>query len=181
MILFNKENTVDKGNLRDIDDMISESDYKAMETLSKIKRRLQTLFDKKKLLAEMLQVIDSSECIEFSSDRSRKFIDVDKPIFKLKFIVSKAVELHSKELGFNPEVENTEKEIVDFRMNVIYNEIIKPFSSLMSSALKNMDTNLLETIPKEIELVDFLISSIFQVKTELGDNIAPICYVEYTI
>jgi hypothetical protein len=90
--------------------------------------------------------------------------------------------MYSKELNFNEKKKNTEKEIVDFRMSVIYIEIVKPFSEILRSALKNVDTNLLKEIPDAIEIAEFIVSSMFQVKLEsVEDNVSPICYIEYTL
>jgi hypothetical protein len=171
-----------QGELNDIDKLTSKEDLSNIKKIFRIKKQMTSYIDRKKILDEMLGIIDVSECLLFSSDRSKKFIDQDRPVFKLKIDIPKSVAMYSKELNFNEKKKNTEKEIVDFRMSVIYIEIVKPFSEILRSALKNVDTNLLKEIPDAIEIAEFIVSSMFQVKLEsVEDNVSPICYIEYTL
>jgi hypothetical protein len=170
-----------QGDLNAIDKMTSKDDLANIKNILKITRQMTSYLDRKKLLAEMITIISESECIVFSSDRSKKFIDHEKPVFKLKINIPKAIEIHSDDLRFNPDRHNTEQEVVDFRMSVIHKEIVHPFGEIMRSALKNVDQNLLRDIPDAIELAKFIVSSIFQVKLETSKGDFPIVYVEYTL
>jgi hypothetical protein len=171
------------GDLREVGRMFSDEDYRAIEAIAKVRKRMTLFFDRKKLLEEMLGIIERSECIVFSSDRSRKFIDPARPIFKLRLVMDVAMRIHAPAFMYSPSERTTEKEIADFRMNVIHREVVAPFSEVMRSALKSVDAELLREIPDAIDIAKFIVSSIFQVKTEIGSfaDQSPICYIEYVL
>ena len=180
-----------KTDLDQIDDMMSPEDYKAIEAVARIKRHMTTFFDKKKLVAEMVRIIDDAKCFAFSSDRAKKFIDHVRPVFKTHFSHDVAVTefegmfTYDLSSGIHLKLKKDltlreERDLVDSRMNIIHRELIAPFSEVMRRELKDSDSELLLESPTDKELAACVLSSIFHVKVDLEpDN--PLCYLEYTL
>jgi len=123
----------DKNNL-DTSEMLSEQDYKDMQDMRDIKRRVLAYIDAKILCEHIIDLIDKSPYLNFKNERSKKYIDKRRPIFYLK--ADREAAMNSKEYSVRNKKFSSQNEEVKYFSNVIFMEVITHVTRYITECLK---------------------------------------------
>jgi hypothetical protein len=72
-----------ENKLVDSSKMLSNQDYKDLNAIKNIKKRIMDAMDKKIFIESIIDIVDSCDFIDFRNERSRKYINGDKPVLNL--------------------------------------------------------------------------------------------------
>jgi aminopeptidase C len=157
-------------------DQIEKDVSTDLEKILKLRRNILSFFDKTKLTDALIEIISASSIISFSSSRALNFINKERPVFSLHLDIAAANEKYGAMDEDDISPKNVEK-VVDHRINVLYNELIRNFTEVMRSAVKDTiatnenfkeyirDQNLMDGNKNTTEL-EFLISNLFDVRVQ---------------
>jgi len=166
-------------NSKEMSDFLENDDYKMMENITKVKKYILSIFKPEFMIEKIKENINKSELFSFSSSRSEKFINVQKPNFILTYNYEKCLEVYPKKIS-------SMTDEVDFVVECVYQEVIRPFSSYLLDALTNRteDDRNKDEIFKEIsdleellEIGTIIFSSIFGMKVEIQNKIMHLEYI----
>ncbi len=125
-----------------------------------MRKELRYLFDTRKLSEAMIEIINNSDCFDFSSKRARHHIDLDNPTFKVKLKWGKTVKKYPPEFSEY----STDADIVRWKNEVVLKELLSYYKEHMTDALvskKKELKELLKIAPDEASLENFFISNFF--------------------
>jgi len=125
--------TNDLNNL-DTSEMLSEQDYKDMQDMRDIKRRVLAYIDKGILIDHIVELIEKSPYLTFKNERSKKYIDRKRPIFYVK--VDRESVMKSKEYQVRNKNFSSKNEEVKYLSNVIFMEVITHVTRYITECLK---------------------------------------------
>ena len=123
-------------NLNNLDtsEMLSEQDYKDMQDIRDIKRRVLSFVDVAILVDYITGLIEKSPYLTFKNERSRKYIDKRRPIFYVK--IDGDMVLNSKEYSIRNKKFSSQNEEVKFYSNVVFMEVITHVTRYITECLK---------------------------------------------
>lgn len=137
------------------DTMLDEGDMQELRELSLIRRTVMSLFKPEYLVNSISKIIDESDCIDFSSSRSRK-IQPNQIAFTLKFLVEGCVAKYG-----NPKAAS-EEETISFLSHIVENELVDTYLTNIHEAI-NQNQEYLDTLDDKLrDLVIF--------KDDIRDN-----------
>lgn len=164
-------------SLKIVDELMGSSDYDDLQEFVKAQRHVMSFIDPAQLVERTSAIIEESECIHFSSKRAKNFIDPTRPVFKLHILQAKSEELYPD----SAKESYTDDEIISFRSNVVYEEIIRPFSETIRNAFKTDEDNLLTDRPDDSRLLEFILTNIFGISATVDRGDKTLCTVQYII
>lgn len=85
----------------DTSKMLSNKDFKDLNTIKNIKKRIMDAMDKQIFLESLIDIVDSCPFIDFKNERSKKYINPEKPILNLTIKLDKEKEYKSIEEELN--------------------------------------------------------------------------------
>lgn len=150
---------------------LNKEQEKKLEEYIAIKRHIKACFDMNKFLDIMKECIDNSEHFEFNSERSRKFINKQRPIFILKSSLTEGVTLRDKT---ESEVDEFTNMIVKHLSDEILNKISDNMMNILSDPEKYHD---LCNVDKD--LVDLVITNIYKVNIDKDKGIIHLEYFDF--
>jgi len=127
--LFNDANKLDTS------EMLSEKDYKDMQDIRDIKRRVFSYIDLPILIDYITELIEKSPYLTFKNERSRKYIDKRRPIFYVK--VDREATVNSEEYKVRNKNFTNQNEEVRYFSNVIFMEVITHTTRYINKCLKS--------------------------------------------
>ena len=113
---------------------------------------------------EMKRLIDTSSCINFMSERSKRFFSLRAGTTTLHLDLVEAMKKYEAPSEMIFELpEDHEEEIIDFKVSIVFRELCDPLlQSLYQSLIGDDDSKLLNELPfDKKELETFLLTSIF--------------------
>jgi hypothetical protein len=161
--------------LPDTSQILSDDDLQVIASIRKIKRTLMASFQPGFLVETIKKLVEDSDVINFASARAAKFLNNESSTFSLSLDKEKAELKYGRDSAIRF---YSDEDVTKWISNCIYDEIINPFSTIMTEKLKNE-----EILKEEVESVfkvsreelkenldsleRFLISSIFGIKIDL--------------
>lgn len=129
---------------------------KEMEQLVKtleIKRDILSYLNIEKFITEVSKIVEESQLFDFRSITAKMFIDKKQPVFILKALDEELLSKTVEEVN-----------------NVLISEIISKISVLLTDCLFNNKDNveIFEGVPEEMK--EFIISSIYVIRSNLKEN-----------
>jgi len=121
-------------NNLDTSEMLSEQDYRDMQDIRDIKKRVLTYIDLPVLIEQITEIIESSPFLNFKNERSKKYIDKKRPIFYLK--VDRDLAMKSDKYKFRNAKFSSQNEEVKYFSNIIFMEIITNVTRYITECLK---------------------------------------------
>lgn len=134
--------------IKGIDAKISDDDDESLKKLVKFRKRLTSRFEPSFIVDKMREIIDSSEFVDFYDNRAKKFIDVARPVFKLKIEITEELleEMPNDKIskildeGINYDVSTDEGKnhlnaIIDYKLIVLQYQIFDPFLTILFEEL----------------------------------------------
>lgn len=112
---------------------LNENDLILMNEIQAIKNHVFNVIDKKKIVEVLVDIVDDSEIVNFKNERSKKFIDHERPILNLVIDKTKMEDVYGE---FKPK--NEEKES-SYYQNVLYGEVISIFSNFINASIKGTE------------------------------------------
>lgn len=143
-------------NTSNIIDQINSEDKEFLEKYQRLKRALRSFFKEEKLAEVIIDLINTSECFFFTSPRSLKYLDFEDPTFNV------SIDWKAQILKY-PTRFNTDNDVGDWKVQVLRTEILQQYMEIMTKALFQGDTSILDEIPYEEEIKKFVLINIFQI------------------
>lgn len=190
--------------IKKVDAKISDDDDESLKKLVKFRKRLTSRFEPSFIVDKMRELIENDEYVEFFDARAKKFIDVTRPIFKLKIDLTedllkeipyeKLTKILAKGINTNAETKEGRDHldtIIDYKLIVLQYKIFDPFLTILFEELtvleKEKDNEELLKEKEEIyrlfpdikDLEKFFLPSIFKalIESAKGDLIV----IEYVL
>jgi hypothetical protein len=168
---------MDRKNI-DTSNLLNDDDFKDIEKINKIKKYLTNLFNPAFIATKIGEMIENSDLVDFSSARSKKFIDSRKPVFTLKFDRGGIANKYVPEKKFE-----SKDEEVSWIANAVYSEVIAPFSLELFIKLKDQESyenervfNVEDISADDERLGRILFSTLFGMKIEIEKELVVIEY-----
>jgi len=123
-------------NLNNLDtsEMLSEQDYKDMQDIRDIKRRVLSFVDVAILVDYITGLIEKSPYLTFKNERSKKYIDKRRPIFYVK--IDREAAVNSKEYSVRNKKFTSKDEEVKYYSNIVFMEVITHVTRYITESLK---------------------------------------------
>jgi len=178
-----------------------EKDEEVIRRITKFRKRLSSYFTVDFIISEITKCIDNSDSIDFVNNRSRKFINPNKPVFKLKIDITEdtfenfpnsRLESLIKENKLLDDIDSKEgKEqlalVIDQKLLIIQSLVIDPLLTVLYERLKEYEKEneeirkekeeIYHLVPDIKDLDHFFLPSIFKVMVESIKG--EIAYIEY--
>jgi len=122
-------------NKLDTSEMLSEKDYKDMQDIRDIKRRVLSYIDLPILIDYITGLIEKSPYLTFKNERSKKYIDKKRPIFYVK--IDRDSVVNSEEYKVRNKNFTSQNEEVKYFSNVIFMEVITHTTRYINECLKS--------------------------------------------
>jgi len=122
-------------NKLDTSEMLSEQDYKDMQDMRDIKRRVLAYIDRTILIEHITGLIDNSPYLTFKNERSKKYIDKKRPIFYVK--IDRESAMNSKEYQVRNKNFTSKNEEVKYFSNIVFMEVITHVTRYITECLKS--------------------------------------------
>jgi hypothetical protein len=153
-------------NNKTMEDFLSEldEDKKLLNKIAAFRSHLLSFFNKEAMQEEMKRLIDTSSCINFMSERSKRFFSLRAGTTTLHLDLVEAMKKYEAPSEMIFELpEDHEEEIIDFKVSIVFRELCDPLlQSLYQSLIGDDDSKLLNELPfDKKELETFLLTSIF--------------------
>jgi hypothetical protein len=155
-----------------IDTILKEDDNNNIDKLMNIKYNLFKFINRDELIKYLVYLIDSSECITFERNGDRNYISHNKPSINLVLNLEKIDELYNVE-----SMNGNYSKKIQTRTNVVYKEIINPFSKLFINIFNRIldreieDASLDEWIDRIVIHEENLKDKINNINTDDIDNL----------
>ena len=149
--------------MNEIDKILKNDDYDKLNDMVKIKKTLKSCMDMDKFVNKMVELIDTSENFDFRSQRSKKFIDRNDPIFILK---CETIDLTKVDNGNLKEVNN----ITDFVTAKLNDELLVHVNNFITECIidKEKFDSLFKDLPEEFATT--FLTNIYVVRLSLSEN-----------
>jgi hypothetical protein len=130
-----------------IDAMVAEIDELTNESLNKVfsaKKAFMGFFQASYLVETLKKLVDKSKFVFFFNERSRKFLDHNRPIFKLTIPLTDELEKEFPSSYFEAFKKNASDSsfpismYVNYKTSILMAEIISPFSSILYDKLEEL-------------------------------------------
>ena len=142
--------------MSNIIDDISDEDREFLEKYQRVRRALRQFFKEEKLTEVIINLIEQSDCIYFTSNRSKKYLDYSDPTFNVSVNWDKAIVKY-------PGKFKIDNDVGDWKIQVLRSEVLHEYMEIMTKAIFNGDTSILADIPYEEEIKRFVLINIFQI------------------
>jgi len=182
-----------------LDEIFSEEDNKIFSRIMEGTNRLLISFNKRRMCNKMIDLIDKSEYIKFSDTRN-KLTNIVKPVFNVRVdLTRKCLEKYpndfieeyiNKKLNSRNLDEDKKKIISEYKIMIIKEEVIEPFSLSLSDEIKKLEKTdkefkkIKEEIKEKLDEKDeekvnrYIIPSIFTILVEkVEQNVVKIEYI----
>ena len=123
-----------KNNL-DTSEMLSEQDYKDMQDMRDIKRKVLTYIDLPILIDYITELIEKSPYLTFKNERSKKYIDKRRPIFYVK--LDRDVAVNSEAYKVRNKNFTSKNEEIKYYSNIVFMEVITNVTRYITECLKS--------------------------------------------
>lgn len=139
--------TEEKNKKFDTSEVLTEDDYREIEDIKEIRKRLLAYINIEVLIEKIREIIDESDYVSFKNERSKKFIDKRRPIFYITIDKSKIFK--SDEYKHSKTFSSADKE-ASYYSNIVYKEVINKTTTFINDSLKNSKDNETEELKEYI-------------------------------
>jgi hypothetical protein len=177
-------------------DAMTKEEKNELLLIQKVRNNVKYFIGIDNIIKKIKSLIDNSEYVSFNNERNRKYISKSKPLFILKPNHKKIAAEYK--LSY---INSTEKDYIingasnpkylkdiEYLQNIVYNEIISPYSEYLMTFLKDdekfsklLAANGLTEVtidPATIQLISIMSSTMFAIKLDLfNDRI----YLDYAL
>lgn len=159
--------------------MMMNDNMQNFEDVNKVKKLIISFFNSNALIENIKQNIIDSDIFEFTSERSAKFINIDKPVFIIKINKELALKKYPTDSKTFRSSENETNWITD----CVHKEIVSKFSTFLYTSVndklfKNKLNGIFkEEIPKETIELGIMMSSIFGTRINLTNYTVTLEYI----
>jgi len=168
----------------------TQEEEKIIAKIERVRQSILQAIPIDTFIDKMKEIINKSDCLDFSSSYTSKFISKEKPIFIVKFDRNKIKQKYNCEIKtpVNSKVESYIKADSDILVDVVQKEVTSHFSEFISSFITgesfkemmkkdfNIDLDELDKSLKGVDLKNFVTGSIFSVVMNIPTNIV---YIQY--
>lgn len=140
--------------IKKVDSKISTEDDESLKKLIKFRKRLTSRFEPAFIVENMRRIIEEDDRVDFFDKRASKFIDLVRPVFKLRIEITKEllIELPNEKIskilkdGINYDSDTKEGKkhlnaIIDYKLMVLQYKIFDPFMTVLFEELKSLEDN----------------------------------------
>jgi hypothetical protein len=117
--------------ITDTTELLSDKDYEAINEIKKITHTIFYYIDKDLLLERIRNIVDESQIVNFRNERSKKFIDKNRPVLYL--VVDKDLLIKNNQL---PKF-NTEDQEASFYSNIAFTEVLSKINAFINDCAHN--------------------------------------------
>lgn len=139
--------------------ILSDKEIEDIKKIYERKKDIMTCIDMKSFIEEVKLIVAESDIFDFRNADSSKYIDVRKPVFKLR--------IADRDILENLKKEKSDQALISVT-NLVNDEIVKKISVKLLDELINKEDSLFSDLPKDI--LQFMLTNIYIIRASVKEN-----------
>jgi hypothetical protein len=151
------------------EESITENEERALRKITHYRTLLTSFFKKDFFISSIKEIVEESNFFDFFDNRSKKFVSIHQPEFRLKMKnEKKAISLYG-----SPALDTDDK-LTEWKILVLSEEVINPFLTVLSKEIEKIDDpkikesreEIFKLMPEMTDLDSFVLTALFKVLIE---------------